>query len=479
MWVRAAGGIQHDRALSVSAIPAGGCYISGFITDTVIVGNDTLDGGFAGHAFIAKYDATGTLQWIRVASGIYDSYARSVTTMPDGGCAVTGYFRQSATFGTTLIQHSGTFSGGESDVFIVRYDGQGNLLWVKGAGGYSAYCNGNSIGCDLNGNIYLTGSFSQTATFDHLSLTATASLAGLGGEDDLFVAKYNSSGLVQWVKKAGGGGDPDFIQSADVGHSIVVTADGVCYVSGTIYGAVQFDAINLQSAGNRDGFVAKYNSDGTAGWAKLIGGPGEDQARGVSIDTGSHIYVCGEFTQSFNAGGTTLVSQGLLDGFVASFTPAGNISWAKSTGGEQGEYCAAVNASHNTILLTGSYNSPSVNFGSTSLTLTDESADGYSDVFFAKISEDNIPTGIEHPEHSALSLQLYPNPCKDNLYLRPSQNGSYTLTITDLSGRIVFNTLAEAGPERAIKVPLQFPSGNYLYNLSRGERKVSGLFTKE
>ena len=80
---------------------------------------------------------------------------------------------------------------GSMDVFIVKYDASGNMLWAKGAGGGSNE-EGYSLSTDVSGNIYLSGYFTQPSNFGTIKLTSA-------GQADLFLAKYDPSGNVLWA----------------------------------------------------------------------------------------------------------------------------------------------------------------------------------------------------------------------------------------------------------------------------------------
>src|SRR6185503_17246064 len=86
------------------------------------------------------------------------------------------------------------------DIFIVKYDSSGNLLWAKRAGGYGAD-QANSICTDANGNVYLTGYVHSTGVVDFDTIISAAS----GSINSVFTAKYNSDGKALWVRYAGSG----------------------------------------------------------------------------------------------------------------------------------------------------------------------------------------------------------------------------------------------------------------------------------
>ena len=90
----------------------------------------------------------------------------------------------------------------------------------------------NAVAVDNQGNFYITGQFGGTTTFGTVSLTAT-------GNANIFVAKYNSSGIVQWATKAQGSG------TVDRGNAIKVDATGNVYVTGTFTNTATFGSISV------------------------------------------------------------------------------------------------------------------------------------------------------------------------------------------------------------------------------------------
>ncbi|MEK7263262.1 MAG: SBBP repeat-containing protein [Bacteroidota bacterium] len=135
--------------------------------------------------------------WAKRARGGGYDYGKGIATDENGNCYVTGYFNSSTiTFGSVMLTN--TDNSGSSDMYLVKYDSSGNVLWANCAGGYSADY-GNSIATDGNGNCYVTGYFwSPTITFGSVTLINANSFS------DMFVVKYDSNGNVVWAKRAGG-----------------------------------------------------------------------------------------------------------------------------------------------------------------------------------------------------------------------------------------------------------------------------------
>jgi hypothetical protein len=185
---------------------------------------------------------------------------------------------------------------------------------------------------DGSGNSYVTGIFNGSSTFGQGEANQTTLTSA--GLEDIFVAKHNANGELQWVTRAGGVG-------SDGGLGIGVDGFGNSYVTGwfngithpgsAIYGQGEANETTLISAGDRDLFLAKYNSNGLLQWVKQAGagGASTDQGMGIAVDPLGTIYMSGFFgdhvataSAIFGPGEpnqTTLTSVGGSDIFVAKF----------------------------------------------------------------------------------------------------------------------------------------------------------------
>ena len=201
--------------------------------------------------------------------------------------------------------------------------------WVNRAGG-SGTDKGNGIVADKTGNLYITGSFSTTAYFGKDSLVSN-------GSTDAYIAKYNNSGHIIWVKDIGGSG-------ADEGNAIAIDSLGYIYITGDFSGTVVFNSTTtLISKGKTDAFIVKYDTSGNQQWAASQGGAGSDDGNGIAVDNSGNVYVTG-----LDNGATIS---------LAKYTGAGVQSWYKTIGSgsfNDGE-SVSVDDSAN-IYITGEYN---------------------------------------------------------------------------------------------------------------------------
>ena len=147
----------------------GNIYITGgFYSPEIVFGDDTLTRiGTNGDFFIAKYDSSGTALW---AKNAIDALSNSICIDSQGNVLVSGWYTNTS----IVFENDTLISMGSSDIFIVKYDENGNVLWTKTAGGLNEEkCNG--ISCDTYDNIYITGYFrSQIAIFGNDTLTNSA-----------------------------------------------------------------------------------------------------------------------------------------------------------------------------------------------------------------------------------------------------------------------------------------------------------------
>jgi len=363
LWTKNAGGISEDWSYNIAVDVSGNSYITGYFKGSATFGSTNLTSKGCIDIFIAKLDSSGNWLWAKKAGGTDWDGGLGIAVDASGNSYVTGYFADSAIFGST------TLTGNEGDnIFVAKLDSNGNWLWVKKAGG-TGYDGGLGIEVDASGNSYVTGDFSGTVTFGSTTLTSR-------GNSDIFVAKLDSSGNWLWAKKAGGKG-------YDKGHGIAVDAVNNIYVTGIFEGSATFGSttlINKSSEYYYDIFIAKLDSSGNWLWAQNAGGTGSDWGNGIAVDASGNSYVTGYFDSDATFGSTTLTNNGGYDIFVAKLDSSGNWLWAKNAGGTGTDWGngIAVDASGNSYV-TGYFQSTAT-FGDITLT-----SNGGADIFITKL----------------------------------------------------------------------------------------------
>jgi len=299
-------------------------------------------------------------EWAKSAGGNVSDAGWSVAVDASGSVYVTGDFRgASITFGSTILTNT---TIGSREMFIAKYDANGNVLWAKSAGG-DQHDFGSGIATDASGNVYVTGTFTSSSMT--IGSTILLNSSGGSGSGDIFIAKYDSTGNVIWAKSAGSGFPQDF------GNGIATDASGNVYATGDFSGSIiTFGSTTLTKTGvGFNGYIVKYDSTGNVLWAKNEGGFGSVINKSVNVDTSGNVYVTGQIAGSIIFGTDTLVGEIQGDIYIIKYNANGNILWAKSAGGNRIDigWSIATDATGNAYV-TGRFNSDFITFGSFTLT---------------------------------------------------------------------------------------------------------------
>lgn len=290
--------------------------------------------------------------WVTDVGGPGAVFAAQNVSDAAGNTYATGEFGGTAQFGATSL----TSSGGR-DIYVAKFGPGGAVLWARRAGG-SGYDFGSGIAVDAAGNVYVTGGFNATATFGSgLSVTAT-------GGDDLFVAKYNSTGNTLWVQHAGGSSPVD---DFTYGYAIAVDGSGNSYITGAFYGTATFGSVSIVAT-DYDALVAKFGPAGAPLWVGRAGGGSYEAGYGIAVDAAGNSSITGEFYSKSVAFGSFTVSNSNFDDiFTARYNAAGTAVWAKTGGGKGYDYGygVAVDTAGNTYM-TGGFEGPAT-FGAVTL----------------------------------------------------------------------------------------------------------------
>jgi hypothetical protein len=253
LWATSATGPGNELGKALSTDGGGNIYLTGsFIGASMAAGNLTLTSSSpnASDVFVAKYNPAGTALWANAGLGSSNAdYAGDLDVDATGNVYATGFFYSNTLqFGASTLVKNGSF-----DLYLVKYDTNGNLLWAKNEGAPAQGARGRGLGHDAAGNIYLAGEFSGPGLlFDTLYLTSPNNLSTI--DDDLFVVKYNSTGSALWGKSAAG-------PNTDVLNGLAMDGADNLYVAGSFWGSAAFDAFSV-SVGNQnaDMFAARLFS---------------------------------------------------------------------------------------------------------------------------------------------------------------------------------------------------------------------------
>lgn len=268
-----------------------------------------------------------TSGWVSVIGGTGWEYVPDVKTDGDGNIYTIGSFSGTADFDGSAATHNRT-AAGERDAFVTKHTPDGQFAWVATFGGTKTDI-GFGVDISSSGEVYVTGSFEESTDVDPGAGTQTLTSAG---QEDMFIAKLNSSGALVWAHRIGG-------TSVDEPKDVALDHDGNVYVVGRFGNTVDFNpgaaTANLQ-ASSADGFVLKLNSAGEYLWAFDIGSGNSDNAEAVVVDGDNNIIIAGDFDGSLDfdsgPGVHSVSSNGDPNPYYLKLTPSGAFVWVTTFG---------------------------------------------------------------------------------------------------------------------------------------------------
>jgi hypothetical protein len=322
-WLDGAGGVTNDEALDISADSSGNYYTTGYFTSTASFGTSVLNSNGNSDIFIAKYNATGIVQWAVKAGGAGADRGFSIKADDAGNVYVTGYYYGTATFGSSSI----TSVGGSQDVFIAKYDTSGNLVWVKSVGGSDAET-GYGITSDHAGNVIVTGQFKGIATFGTSTLSSTINPLTALPSFDIFTVKFNSTGTFLWVKQGLANYD-------DRGLDVAVDLSDNIFIVGQFSDTIQFNTIHYNTVMN-SGFLLKYSPSGNEQWFVKMSAV-QTILYSVAVDRSNNVLITGDFKGNLSIFTNPIVyntSAFANKIFIAKFSNSGSVLWVDNDGSD-------------------------------------------------------------------------------------------------------------------------------------------------
>ena len=241
LWANRVGKTTLGGNLGLAVDDSGNVYVKGIIENRVLT-EDTVTTIFTdkivSSQFVAKYLPNGEKLWLKSTNGIFneDGGDSGIAVDDSGNVYITGSFQREVTFGAGEKNASTLVSVDEGDIFVAKYQSNGELAWAKSAGGEATFAlysgdRGRGLDVDNSGSVYVTGFFHGTAVFGAGETEETTLVSN--GFTDIFIAKYTASGELVSAQSIGSNG-------FDWGSSIVVDDTGSTYFTGTFAGAVTF-----------------------------------------------------------------------------------------------------------------------------------------------------------------------------------------------------------------------------------------------
>jgi hypothetical protein len=369
LWTRTYGGEQWDEGCSVQQTYDGGYVVTGYTESFGAGGADV---------YLIRTKADGDTLWTRAFGGPDRDEGRSVRQTADSGFVIAGY--------------TGSFGAGDTDVYLIKTNANGDTSWTRTFGGIEED-EGYSVQQTVDGGYVVAGGTESFGAGDH----------------DIYLVKTNAQGDAAWTRTFGGA-------SSDRAYSVHPTADSGYVVAGYT---------DSYGAGSADAYLIKTDVRGETAWSRTYGGAGLDYCYSVEQTTDHGYILAGSFDPA-GADGRNV--------YLAKTEAGGDTLWTRTFGGSNGDIGYSVQETADTGYVIAGW-SISFGAGDDAVYLVKTDALGRVAIAEPKASPTRTPT---------LSLSCKPNPFTGatTVRLSPSalRHSPLTLRMYDSQGRLVHSS---------------------------------------
>lgn len=299
---------------------------------------------------VVKMNSNGFRIWGTYYGGNGEDVGYSIKIDKSSNLIVTGI-----TSSPNAIASPGAYQntfGGDVDAFLLKLDSSGIRQWCTYYGG-AGLDDGNGVVTDDSSNIYLVG---DTYSTTNISSPGSHQI-GLGGDQDVFIAKFNAAGIRLWGTYYGG-----TLKDWGYSNSISIDKNNKIYISGYTASTSSIATVgSFQSSfsgGVYDAFLAKFDRNGVLLWSTYYGGGDDDGSSGIASDNQNNVYITGSTLSPGNISTTGSYQEiigGSVDAYIAKFDSNGVRQWGTYFGGSNYDagYCINTDINNN-IYMGGS-----------------------------------------------------------------------------------------------------------------------------
>jgi hypothetical protein len=291
-------GFLHGEYRSVAATGDGGSVSAGYVN---------INYGF--DVSVTRSDADGNVIWNKTFGGTGSDQAYNIISTANGGFLLSG--ETSSQDGDVKLNH------GALDLWVLKLDANGNVMWEKTFGGTDNDMFGKITVCSDGG--YLLCGTSKSNNSGDVPVSH--------GDEDIFIVKLDAAGNKQWTKTYGGA-------LRDGAGSIIGDTDGGCIIAGNTNSS-DGDLVGRNKNLNHDMWVLKLNKDGQIVWKTALGGGRQDFASSLVRLPNGNIAIAGSAESS---DGDVIGNRGGYDVWVVVLNSRGKMLWQRTFGSYTGDY---------------------------------------------------------------------------------------------------------------------------------------------
>ncbi len=341
-WVKTFGGQSEESFNAVARSSDGGFFAGG--------GSSSKDGELSGNhgsadAWVVKVDANGNKVWQKVYGGSGAESVSGIVATQDGGCIF------SAT--TTSRDQQVITNLGSTNIWLVRLDASGNIVWQK-TFGTSNIDLAHAITASTDGKYIVAGATTKTVSYGF-------------NDDDFYAVKFDGSGNIVWEKTI-----VNTSSYRDRVYGITASPDGGCVLAGeTMPNTTESGSANAYN----DALLVKLDGAGNEQWQTIIKGSRSEQAQSITTSKDGGYIVAGH---SQSVDGDMAFNTGQTDYWVAKVDQNGNKLWVKMYGGSGQDEAHSIVSDPDGYIIAGSSNSSHAGL---------EPSNGANDFWIIKINE--------------------------------------------------------------------------------------------
>ena len=447
VWMDNPGGPIGQKANSLAADISGNIYVTGTFLAGFSFGSSFLESLNGEDGMLLKYDSEGNNIWGVSLGSIGSVKCNKLVIDSEGYIYVSGFYSGPfINIGDTTLNNNGDF-----DIFVAKYNPQGELLWAQSFGGPGGdyiiqMCE------DEQDNIYISGGFkSDEITFGNYTFPNLATTRAS------YVTKIDPNGNIQWADSHTNSYDQQY-------NGITIDAENSIYIAGYFKGTFNFGTYTFITTGSQyDIMLIKYNSSYEPQWARHIYSPDYDRANDLDHDNEGNIYLTAIFKADILIEDIVLYNNGGSDFFIAKYNSQGDLTWAHSIGNTENEECSSlVFGEPWSVYFTGYFESDYIYWGQQYVI-----NQGMKDSFIGSVYT-YLSASIDD-NHVEEEIHFYPNPVKDEIIFSKQV---YRAKLYDLNGRLI---LSEENTSR-ITVAKGLPPAIYLLMVTPSEKEQTQTF---
>jgi len=289
-------------------------FFVGSFTDTISFGSTRLGSYGFFDGFLAKADSEGNIKWVKQIGGKLNDNITSVVVDKNGNSYVVGYFQKRAKSGSSSIETQYYYSN-----FLAKFGSSGNQLWIRKFNKHNQLSNCH-LAIDSSGMVYFTGDFLDTLYLNNCVYPSK-------GLTDIFLAKSDYDGRIQWVKTIGG-------KKSDNVNAIFIDKSSNIFLGGSFEDSIAQGNFRIVSHGLKDALLVRIDNFGNISYLRRYGGIKDEEITAITTDNHRNIYATGNFSDSTTFDNFHIKSHGNQDAFIMGMNPVGTVKWIFPIGGE-------------------------------------------------------------------------------------------------------------------------------------------------